>query len=83
MVPYHRDMTMCSPPMVSGYAYAKRMIDVLNRCYNEEYGMNFTSIIPTNIYGPHDNFNIEDGHVIPGLIHKVRTIINREGGSLI
>lgn len=30
----------------------------------------FTSIIPTNIYGPYDNFNIEDGHVIPGLIHK-------------
>lgn len=42
------------------------MIDVLNRCYKEEYGCNFTSIIPTNIYGPHDNFNIQDGHVIPG-----------------
>lgn len=50
----------------TGYAYAKRMIDVLNRCYKEEYGCNFTSIIPTNIYGPHDNFNIQDGHVIPG-----------------
>ena len=53
-----------------GYAYAKRMIDVLNRCYAEEYGCQFTSIIPTNVYGPHDNFSIEDGHVIPGLIHK-------------
>jgi len=49
------------------------MIDVMNRCYNEEYGCNFTSIIPTNIYGPHDNFSIEDGHVIPGLIHKCYT----------
>ena len=54
----------------AGYAYAKRMIDVMNKCYAEEYGCNFTSIIPTNIYGPHDNFSIEDGHVIPGLIHK-------------
>jgi len=53
-----------------GYAYAKRMIDVLNRCYKEEYGCDFTSIIPTNVYGPHDNYSIEDGHVIPGLIHK-------------
>jgi GDP-L-fucose synthase len=53
-----------------GYAYAKRMIDVLNRCYKDEYGSNFTSIIPTNIYGPHDNYSIQDGHVIPGLIHK-------------
>ena len=54
----------------SGYAYAKRMIDVMNQCYHDEYGCNFTSVIPTNIYGPYDNFNIEDGHVIPGLIHK-------------
>ena len=53
-----------------GYAYAKRMIDVLNRSYREEYGCNFTSVIPTNIYGPHDNYNLEDSHVIPGLIHK-------------
>ena len=53
-----------------GYSYAKRMIDVINHCYNTQYGCNFTSIIPTNIYGPNDNFNIEDGHVIPGLIHK-------------
>lgn len=34
------------------------------------HNMMFTSVIPTNIYGPHDNFNVEDGHVIPGLIHK-------------
>jgi GDP-L-fucose synthase len=32
--------------------------------------MKYTSIIPTNVFGPHDNFNIEDGHVLPGLIHK-------------
>jgi len=53
-----------------GYAYAKRMIDVMNRCYHDEYGCNFTSVIPTNIYGKYDNFNVQDGHVIPGLIHK-------------
>ena len=46
------------------------MIDVMNRCYGEEYGCKFTAVIPTNIYGPHDNFSIEGGHVIPGLIHK-------------
>ena len=70
--PINETMVHNGPPHNSniGYAYAKRMIDVLNRCYNEEYGCNFTSIIPTNIYGPHDNFSIEDGHVIPGLIHK-------------
>merc|ERR1712187_133659 len=46
------------------------MVDVFNHCYKDQYDCNFTSIIPTNIYGPHDNFSIEDGHVIPGLIHK-------------
>jgi len=53
-----------------GYSYAKRMIDVLNHCYKDQYNLDYTSVIPTNIYGPHDNFSIEDGHVIPGLIHK-------------
>ena len=50
---------------------AKRMIDVMNRVYHEQYGCQFTSVIPTNIYGPYDNYNVEDGHVLTGLIHKV------------
>jgi len=53
-----------------GYSCAKRMIDVVNHCYKDQYGLEYTSVIPTNIYGPQDNFSIEDGHVIPGLIHK-------------
>lgn len=60
------------PPHFSneGYAYAKRMIEVLDRLYAEEYGCHFTAIVPTNIYGPYDNYEIEGGHVVPGLIHK-------------
>jgi len=60
------------PPHESnfGYAYAKRMVDVQNHAYKEQFGCNFTSAIPTNIFGPHDNFDLEDSHVIPGLIHK-------------
>ena len=38
--------------------------------YNEEFGCNVTSAIPTNIFGPFDNYNLEDSHVIPGLVHK-------------
>lgn len=41
------------------------------RGYYDQYGKKYTSVIPTNVFGPHDNFNIEDGHVLPGLIHKV------------
>lgn len=47
------------------------MIDVLNRGYEAQHGLKYTSVIPTNVFGTHDNFNIDDGHVLPGLIHKV------------
>lgn len=60
------------PPHFSneGYAYAKRMVDVQNRMYKAQHGCNFTAVIPTNIFGKHDNFHLDDSHVIPGLIHR-------------
>jgi GDP-L-fucose synthase len=60
------------PPHFSNdaYAYAKRMADVQIRAYKEQYGLNYKSVIPTNIYGPNDNYDIINGHVIPSLIHK-------------
>jgi len=73
--PIDETMVHLGPPHPSneGYAYAKRMLDVLNRCWNEKegpQGCKFLSVIPTNIFGPHDNYHLEDSHVIPGLIHK-------------
>ena len=53
------------------YAYAKRMADIQIRAYREQYGVNYTSVIPCNIYGPNDNFSLEHGHVIPMLMHKL------------
>ncbi len=74
---YPIDETMLhnGPPHPSnqGYAMAKRMIDTMNYCYADQYGCTFTSVIPTNIYGPYDNYHLEDGHVIPGLVHKCYT----------
>ena len=60
------------PPHFSNdaYAYSKRMAEVQIRAYREQYGLNYKSVIPTNIYGINDNFDIENGHVIPSLIHK-------------
>jgi GDP-L-fucose synthase len=46
------------------------MADIQIRAYNEQYGLNYVSVIPTNIYGPNDLFDIENGHVLPSLIHK-------------
>ncbi|CAB1324020.1 unnamed protein product [Coregonus sp. 'balchen'] len=72
------------PPHESnfGYSYAKRMIDVHNRAYYQQRGRCYTAVIPTNVFGPHDNFNIEDGHVLPGLIHKAY-IAQKEGSPLV
>jgi GDP-L-fucose synthase len=60
------------PPHQSnyGYAYAKRMADIQIQSYREQYGVNYFSVIPCNIYGPGDNYDLENGHVIPALIHK-------------
>ena len=43
---------------------------VVLQAYHEQHGCQFTSVIPCNVFGPHDNFNIQQGHVIPGLINK-------------
>uniref|UniRef100_A0A6U4CW21 GDP-L-fucose synthase n=2 Tax=Phaeomonas parva TaxID=124430 RepID=A0A6U4CW21_9STRA len=66
-----------------GYAYAKRLIDVMNRCYQDQHGCKFTSIVPTNVYGPYDNFSIEEGHVIPGLVHKAYLAKERDSNFII
>ncbi|KAG8906979.1 hypothetical protein FRB99_005621 [Tulasnella sp. 403] len=70
--PLDENKVHLGPPHESnfGYAHAKRMVDVYNHAYKEEFGCNFTSAIPTNVFGPYDNFDLEDSHVIPGLIHK-------------
>ncbi|KAI9316218.1 hypothetical protein BX666DRAFT_1859508 [Dichotomocladium elegans] len=70
--PIDETMVHNGPPHESnfGYAYAKRMIDVQNKAYHDQFGCNFTSVIPTNVFGPHDNYALEDSHVLPGLTHK-------------
>ena len=54
-----------------GYAYAKRMLEVQSRAYRQQYGSNFITAVPNNLFGEHDNFDLENGHVIPSIIRKV------------
>lgn len=70
--PIDESMLHDGPPHTSNdaYAYSKRMMEVQCRAYNEQYNTNYSCIIPTNIYGPHDNYSLEDCHVIPSLVHK-------------
>ena len=70
--PINEDMLHNGPPHNSNdaYAYAKRMLEVQTTIYNNEKDTNYICVIPTNIYGEHDNYSLEDGHVIPSLIHR-------------
>ena len=61
------------PPHYSNYAYAhaKRMLDIQSQAYRDQYGCNFITVVPNNLYGPHDNFHLEDSHLIPAIIRKI------------
>lgn len=54
-----------------GYSLSKQVLDAHIQLIRKEYGLNYCCIIPTNIYGTHDNFNLQTAHVIPSLIHKI------------
>jgi len=52
------------------YGLAKKMLLVQAQAYREQYGFNAIYLLPVNLYGPRDNFNLETSHVIPALIRK-------------
>ncbi len=55
-----------------GYAYAKRMLEVHSRAIRQQYGLNYITAVPNNLYGPYDNFDLENGHVLPAIIRKAK-----------
>lgn len=57
-------------PTNEPYAIAKIAAIKLCRYYNEQYGTNFISVMPTNLYGPNDNFDLNNSHVLPALLRK-------------
>lgn len=70
--PLTEDQLHLGPPHPSnfGYAYAKRMLDVQSRAYNQQYDTRFITAVPNSLYGPNDNYDLELGHVIPATIRK-------------
>eukprot|EP00920_Eleutheroschizon_duboscqi_P026199 GHVT01064746.1.p1 GENE.GHVT01064746.1~~GHVT01064746.1.p1 ORF type:complete len:334 (+),score=35.55 GHVT01064746.1:150-1151(+) len=71
-LPLTEDSLHAGPPHFSneGYATSKRVLEMLVRFYRQRYNYEWFCVIPTNLYGPHDNFDLQDAHVIPSLIHK-------------
>eukprot|EP00092_Neocalanus_flemingeri_P079309 GFUD01098792.1.p1 GENE.GFUD01098792.1~~GFUD01098792.1.p1 ORF type:complete len:320 (+),score=104.15 GFUD01098792.1:225-1184(+) len=57
-------------PSNAAFSYAKRVIDLQNKKCNEEHGCMFTSVVPCNVFGPHDNFDPLHAHVMGALINR-------------
>lgn len=71
--PLTEDQIHNGPPHESNfaYAYAKRMIDIQSRSYRKQYGCNFITAVPNNLFGEYDNFDLNNSHVIPAIIRKI------------
>lgn len=57
-------------PSNYGYSYAKRLAGYETNIFKNLTGLNWINIVPTNVYGPSDNFHLEHSHMIPGMIHR-------------
>lgn len=70
--PMKEEALLTSPLEPTNEAYAVAKIAALKMCryYNEQYGTNYISAMPTNLYGPHDNYNLETAHVLPAMLRK-------------
>ncbi len=71
--PMPEDCLLTSPLEYTNEPYAIAKIAGIKMCesYNIQYGTNFISVMPTNLYGPNDNFDLEKSHVLPALIRKI------------
>ena len=70
--PLKEEYLLTGPLEETNEAYAVAKIAGIRLCkhYNQQYGTNFISVMPTNLYGPNDNFDLETSHVMPALIRK-------------
>ena len=70
--PIKEESLLTGPLEPTNEAYAIAKIAGIKMCqaYNRQYGTNFISVMPTNLYGPHDNFDPQNSHVLPALLRK-------------
>ena len=71
--PMHEDALLTSELEYTNEPYAIAKIAGLKMCesFNLQYGCNYIAVMPTNLYGPNDNFHLENSHVLPAMIRKV------------
>ncbi len=82
--PVKEEYLLTGPPAVAHEAYAVAKIAGMMLCrkLSEQYGEKFVSLVPTNLYGPNDNFDPEGGHVVPGLMRRMHEAKERGDRTL-
>jgi GDP-L-fucose synthase len=70
------------PPPISNfsYGYAKRCLQVMTSAYRQQYGVNYSTFTPSNLYGPGDNFDLESSHFVAAMIRKIYQ--SRDGDNI-
>lgn len=78
-VPFHEEDLWVGYPEETNapYGLAKKMMLVQSQAYRQQYGFNSIYLLPVNLYGPYDNFDLESSHVIPALIRKCVEAVDR------
>ncbi|APG25683.1 GDP-L-fucose synthase family protein [Syntrophotalea acetylenica] len=82
--PMKEESLLTSPLEYTNEPYAIAKIAGIKLCesYNLQYGTNFISVMPTNLYGPGDNFDLEKSHVLPAMVRKMHLAKLMESGDL-
>jgi GDP-L-fucose synthase len=82
--PMSEDALLTGPLESSNEAYAVAKIAGMRMCeaYHRQYGCDFRSVMPTNLYGPNDNFDLESSHVLPALLRKFHEAVQQNQASV-
>lgn len=85
--PMKEDALLTGPLEITNEPYAIAKIAGMKMCesFNLQYGTNYLSVMPTNLYGPNDNFNLETSHVLPAMVRKLhlaKALMNNDWESL-
>jgi GDP-L-fucose synthase len=80
--PFVEEDILSGPPAKTNftYGYTKRALLVQTNAYRQQYGVNYSTFCPSNIYGPNDNFDLESSHFVPAMIRKAHEA--KEGGTV-
>jgi GDP-L-fucose synthase len=84
-VPFHEEDLWNGYPEETNapYGLAKKMLLVQSQAYRQQYGYNSIFLLPVNLYGPGDSFDLEDSHVIPALIRKCLEAVERGDDTIV